>query len=127
MGCRSISPVSSADYQLSPAPLNDGDVVRAQLTALHLQLPEPPSLAKNALSQSDVAKLTVLLDCAGVLKINARHYPAGAPDGKGGQFAPNEADIQATSESHQHVRRVKLFEISLLGVRRFGSRHLRFA
>ena len=75
--------------------LNEGDIARAQLIGLHLQLPEPMPLAKNVSSQSAVDTLVVLLKLAGVLKINNRHYPAGTPDHKGGQFAPKNSDTSS--------------------------------
>lgn len=81
--------------------LNKGDIARAQMIALHLQLPEPLPLAKNAPSQNDVDMLTGLLECAGVLKINYRHYPAGSPDRKGGRFAPKNGDGSQPSGAKQ--------------------------
>jgi hypothetical protein len=72
--------------------LNDGDVARAQIGALFLHLPDPLPLKKGAPNQSEIIDLALALDCAGILKINTRHYPAKAPGGKGGQFAPKDAD-----------------------------------
>lgn len=79
--------------------LNDGDIARAQLIALHMQLPEPPPLAKSAFSQDELGVLAGLLEYAGVLKINNRHYPAGTPDSKGGQFAPKDGNDSPTTEA----------------------------
>lgn len=81
--------------------LNDGDIARAQIATLLMQLPEPLPLAKGVTSQEDISKLAFLLECAGLLKINTRHYPARTPGGKGGQFAPKDADDQPTSESQE--------------------------
>ncbi len=76
--------------------LNSGDVARAQIATVLLQLPDPPPV-KGALSQDTLIKLAVSLDGSGLLKIDwdpAKHprYPAKAPDSKGGQFAPKFQD-----------------------------------
>jgi len=81
--------------------LNKGDVARAQLVALHLQLPDPLPLAKSAPSPGEIENLVLLLGSAGLLKINSRHWPAGTPDSKGGQFAPKDADLETSSDSKQ--------------------------
>lgn len=81
--------------------LNDGDIARAQLIGLHLRLPEPLPLTKNAPSQNEIGELAGLLEYAGVLKHNDRHYPAGTPDHKGGQFAPKDSGAASTSGSDQ--------------------------
>jgi len=66
-----------------------------------LQLPEPLPLAKIAPTQNDIDVLAGLLEFAGVLKINYRHYPAGSPERKGGQFAPKNGNGSSTSGAGQ--------------------------
>ncbi len=75
--------------------LNSGDVARAQIATVLLQLPEIPPLAKGALLPDALVKLAVSLDWSGLLKINFNHYPAKTPGGKGGQFAPKDGDTQS--------------------------------
>jgi len=67
--------------------LNEGNVARAQIAAVLLQLPDPLPLAKAVPTQSEIVNLALALDWAGLLKIDTNHYPAG---NKGGQFAPND-------------------------------------
>jgi hypothetical protein len=81
--------------------LNEGDLARAQIATLLLQFPDPPTLSKKALSQTEIVNLALMLDMAGVLKINTRHFPAKTPGGKGGQFAPKDADQSATQLDNQ--------------------------
>ena len=79
--------------------LNKGEVALAQLATLFAHFPDPPSLAKRAPSQDEIIKLALALDWAGLLKINPRHYPAGTSGGKGGQFAPKDADADQDAQS----------------------------
>lgn len=78
--------------------LNAGDIARAQIVTLFLELPDPPPLARTSFSQVENGNLAFMLDQAGVLKINNRHYPAKTPGGKGGQFAPKDSS-EAQSEA----------------------------
>lgn len=74
--------------------LNVGNVVRAQLVALHLQFPEPPSITKDADGdERALIKFIRDLDLGGLIKANwdadeHPRWPAGAPDSQGGRFAP---------------------------------------
>jgi hypothetical protein len=73
--------------------LERGDVVHAQNVALHLQLPDPPTLAKSAPDAREVVDLARWLQASGLLKVDwnpAKHprWPAESPGGVGGQFAP---------------------------------------
>ncbi|HTW33059.1 MAG TPA: hypothetical protein VMD53_00470 [Rhizomicrobium sp.] len=79
--------------------LNKGDVARAQLATLFAHFPDPPSLAKRARSQDEIIKLALALDWASLLKINTLHYPAKTPGGKGGQFAPKDANTNQDAQS----------------------------
>ncbi len=48
--------------------LDDGDIVRAQLTALYLRLPDPPNLSKTArLTAAEANDIAQLLAAGGLL------------------------------------------------------------
>ena len=79
--------------------LNEGDVARAQIAAVLLQLPDPLPLAKAMPTQSEIIKLALALDWSGLLKINTRHWPAKSPGSKGGKFAPKDADTDQDAQS----------------------------
>ena len=85
--------------------LNAGDVARAQIATLLTKLPDPPPLSKHAVPEDEAIKLAVLLNEAGILKYNNKHYPAHVPDHKGGEFAPKTASgvnaSMSTSEAGQ--------------------------
>lgn len=73
--------------------LDRGDLVHAQIATLHLQIPDPPVLAKSAQSMSEILDLARQLRSSGLLKADwnpAKHprWPAGSPDSIGGEFAP---------------------------------------
>ena len=70
--------------------LNDGDITRAQLTTLFAHFPDPPQLTKRAPSRDEIIELALSLDWAGLMKIDSVHYPSGAPDDEGGEFAPKD-------------------------------------
>ena len=87
--------------------LDRGDLVHAQIAALHLQIPDPPALTKTAQSMSEIADLARQLRSSGLLKADwnpAKHprWPAGSPDSIGGEFAPAgsaSSDPAADNES----------------------------
>src|SRR4029077_16252191 len=71
-----------------------GDLVHALIAAPHLQLPDPPDLAKSAPTVSEVIDLARSLKASGLLKADwdpTQHprWPAGSPGGIGGAFAPS--------------------------------------
>jgi len=73
--------------------LNRGDLLHAQITTLHLQIPDPPPLTKSAHTMGDIVALARQLQASGLLKADwdpQKHprWPAGAPGGIGGEFAP---------------------------------------
>src|ERR1700688_1432190 len=73
--------------------LNRSDLLHAQITTLHLQIPNPPALTKAALNASEIVDLARQLRASGLLKANwdpLKHprWPAGAPGSIGGEFAP---------------------------------------
>lgn len=73
--------------------LNRGDLLHAQIATLHLQIPDPPRLTKAPRSTEDIIELARQLKASGLLKADwdpTKHprWPAGTPDGVGGQFAP---------------------------------------
>jgi hypothetical protein len=76
--------------------LSRGDVLHAQIATLHLQIPDPPPLAKVAPSMSEVLGLAKELRASGPLKADwdpSKHprWPAGSAGGIGGEFAPADA------------------------------------
>jgi hypothetical protein len=74
--------------------LNSADLLRAQIVAVHLALPDPPGLAKLATRTKDeTLHLAGLLHASGLLKAGWNpdlhpRWPAGSPDSAGGRFAP---------------------------------------
>ena len=73
--------------------LNRGDLLHAQITTLHLQIPDPAPLPKSAQTMGDVVALARQLRASGLLKADwdpLKHprWPAGSPDSIGGRFAP---------------------------------------
>ena len=72
--------------------LDLGDIVRARIAALHLQLPDPPPLAKAA-GADDILALAYRLQASGLLdkawdETKHPRWPAQSPDSAGGRFAP---------------------------------------
>jgi hypothetical protein len=81
--------------------LSRGDIVHAQIATLHLQIPDPPIMAKSAKTPSEIIQFACQLRASGLLKADwdpAKHprWPAGSPGGVGGEFAPADA---ATGDS----------------------------
>jgi len=79
------------------------DVVRAQIAALLLQIPDPPKLSKADPTSGELTALAHQLRESGLLKADwdpAKHprWPAESPDSVGGQFAPSDA-VAATGEA----------------------------
>lgn len=73
--------------------LNRGDILHAQIVALHLQFPDPPALTKAALNAGEIVDLARQLGASSPLKADwdpLKHprWPAGAPGSIGGEFAP---------------------------------------
>jgi hypothetical protein len=73
--------------------LSRGDIIHAQMAALHLEIPDPPALATSAQRPGEITDLAHQLRASGLLKADwdpAKHprWPAGSPDGIGGEFAP---------------------------------------
>ncbi len=76
--------------------LGRGDLVHAQMVALHLRFPDPPDLAKSAGDVQAYIDLALRLDASGLLKSDWRanlhpRWPAGSEDSTGGQFAPRDS------------------------------------
>jgi hypothetical protein len=84
--------------------LDEGEVVKAQIVALHLRFPDLPSIAKfEGSSPEDQDSLAHRLRASGLLKANwdpsfHPRWPAGSP--AGGQFASGGG---TTSDSTAHV------------------------
>jgi hypothetical protein len=73
--------------------LSRGDIMHAQIATLHLEIPNPPPLAKSPQTLNDVLDLARRLRSSGLLKADwdpAQHprWPTGSPGGIGGEFAP---------------------------------------
>lgn len=73
--------------------LSKGNLARAQVATLNLQIPDPPSPSKTEASGQETIKLAVRLHASSLLKADwdpQQHprWPAGSPDSVGGQFAP---------------------------------------
>src|ERR1700760_5004556 len=65
--------------------LDRGDLLHAHIATLHLEIPDPPGLAKGALSITELVALAKDLHASGMLKRDwdpAKHprWPAGSPD-----------------------------------------------
>jgi hypothetical protein len=80
--------------------LNEGNLAKAQIAALHLHLPDLPPLAKGERTGVEIATLAIQLRRTGILKGTfdpAKHpkWPAHAPDSQGGQFKPRDSDGSA--------------------------------
>ena len=88
--------------------LNKGDLVLAQITALHLQIPDLPPLAKATQTIADLVDLAVQLDKCGLLKADwdpSKHprWPAGSAGGTGGEFAPAGSGDDASSSAESLI------------------------
>jgi hypothetical protein len=73
--------------------LNRGDLLHAQIATMHLQIPDPPTPTKSPPNAEETVDLARQLQASGLLKADwdpAKHprWPAGSPDGTGGEFAP---------------------------------------
>lgn len=87
--------------------LTSGDVVHAQMVALQLRLPDPNKggvTKRAAAAAGDIIRVARQLSASGLLKGDwnpADHpqWPAGAPGGIGGQFAPKDAAGSPPSSS----------------------------
>ncbi|THD44167.1 MAG: hypothetical protein E7774_11070 [Bradyrhizobium sp.] len=83
--------------------LNSGDVTKAQIAALLLQLPDPPALTKSDPTSAEIVDLVGALKASNLLHRDwdpTKHprWAAGSPGGVGGQFAPSDegADTDAS-------------------------------
>jgi hypothetical protein len=73
--------------------LNRGDILHAQIVALHLQFPDPPALTKAMQNASEIVDLARQLRASNLLEgdwdsLKHPRWPAGSPGGIGGEFAP---------------------------------------
>jgi hypothetical protein len=73
--------------------LNRGDLLHAQIATMHLQIPDPPTPTKSPSNAEETVDLARQLQASDLLKADwdpAKHprWPAGSPDGTGGEFAP---------------------------------------
>lgn len=77
--------------------LTEGDVARAQIATVLLGIPNPPSHSRSGHPRAAMIKLVQDLYYSDLIKADwdsDQHprWPAGAPDGQGGQFAPKGGD-----------------------------------
>lgn len=79
--------------------LNEGDPARACIAAVFLRLPDIPEHSLDALTKCATALLEIGLLKASPDDPEHPGYPAGTPDGKGGQFRPkSESPVDLTEE-----------------------------
>lgn len=90
--------------------LDRDDLLHAQIATLHLQIPDPPNLAKAAPTNDERIDLARQLQASGLLKaewdpLKHPRWPSGSPDGVGGEFAPagSIADASVIDESNVPV------------------------
>lgn len=86
--------------------LNRGDLLHAQITTLHQQIPDPPPLTKSTQTMGDIVALARQLQASGLLKADwdpLKHprWPAGTPGSIGGEFAPR-GDVADDSPTEEH-------------------------
>ena len=84
--------------------LNDGDVARAQIATVLLGIPDLPVLSEGENNAADLIKCIRDLHMSRLLKADwdadeHPRWPAGAPDGQGGQFAPKDEDASTSQSS----------------------------
>ena len=89
--------------------LDRGDLALAQIATLHLQIPDPPPLAKSLQPPHAIVQLALRLQASGLLKANwnpDKHprWPAGSPDGAGGEFAPMGSGTGSTRPNEPTAR-----------------------
>ncbi|MEJ0064609.1 MAG: hypothetical protein WDM85_03610 [Caulobacteraceae bacterium] len=85
--------------------LGNGELAKAQITALFLRLPDPPPLTKSVATASEIADLAHRLAHSGLLKREWNpdqhpRWPAGSAGGIGGEFAPAGAGNGAATNPH---------------------------
>ena len=83
--------------------LDRGDLLHAHIATLHLEIPDPPALAKGAQSATELAALVKELHASAMLEGNwdpSKHprWPDGSSDSIGGRFAPADASADTQRE-----------------------------
>jgi hypothetical protein len=80
-----------------------GDIVHAKIATLHLQIPDPPSLAKSKRTTEETIDLAYRLRASGLLK--ADWDPTKHPRCIGGEFAPIDdvSNDPASDETNARV------------------------
>jgi hypothetical protein len=83
--------------------LNAGDIARAQTLTLFLRFPDAAPLTKAKPDRTELFRFVDLLIEGGFVKavqssgkfakFNPNHWPAGAPDSQGGEFAPKGTGV----------------------------------
>ena len=86
--------------------LNAGDIARAQITAIFLQIPEIRPLIKTTSPNNSALALILALHESGLLakqwnSCDHPRWPGGAPDCQGGEFAPKSAETQSALTNQQ--------------------------
>ncbi len=82
--------------------LNEGNVVRAQIAAVLLGIPDPQPLREGSRSRSEMIKFIRDLDWSGLIKAEwdpdeHPRWPAGTPDNRGGEFAPKGNAVETAA------------------------------
>jgi hypothetical protein len=88
--------------------LDRGDLLHAHIVTLHLQIPNPPPLAKAPPSVTELVALAKDLRASNMLKqdwdpLKHPRWPAGSPDSIGGRFAPDDADLDGASADESNA------------------------
>jgi len=82
--------------------LNQGDIALAQIATVLLGIPDPLPFSTRPSSREQMTKLGCDLHWSGLLKWDSgKHprWPAGSDDGRGGEFAPKDAEAEASAAS----------------------------
>jgi hypothetical protein len=88
--------------------LERGDLLCAQITTVHLRIPDPPPLTKSTRAADETIDLARRLQASRLLKADwdpAKHprWPAGSPGSVGGEFAPNGGATGGAANSSAQV------------------------
>jgi hypothetical protein len=108
--------------------LDRGDLLHAHIATLHLQIPDPPLLAKGPRSAAELVALAKDLHASGMLERDwdpSKHprWPAGSPDSIGGRFAQGDADLDGApaDESSASTRTAQAIPIPFEAVTPRGA------
>jgi hypothetical protein len=89
--------------------LGRGDLLCAQITTLHLRIPDPPPPTRSTQTASEIIDLARHLQASSLLKADwdpTKHprWPAGSPGGVGGEFAPGGTATGGSAPKNPNAR-----------------------